>query len=53
MSVYANETYRNRLIQLGEKYELPLNVFGSDGIPSFNFDSKNNLKYGSEFRLLN
>jgi glutamate-1-semialdehyde 2,1-aminomutase len=37
--------FKQRLIQLGEKYELPLNVFGSDGIPSFNFDSKNNLKY--------
>ena len=37
--------FKQRLIELGKKYELPLNVFGSDGIPSFNFESKNNLKY--------
>ena len=30
---------------MGKKYELPLNVFGSDGIPAFNFGSKDNLKY--------
>ena len=37
--------FKQRLIKLGEKYGLPMNVFGSDGIPSFNFASKNNLKY--------
>ena len=37
--------FKQRLIKLGQKYELPLNVFGCDGIPSFNFQSKNNLKY--------
>ena len=37
--------FKQKLITLGKKYELPINVFGSDGIPSFNFDSKNNLEY--------
>ena len=37
--------FKQQLIKLGKKYELPINVFGSDGIPSFNFDSKKNLKY--------
>ena len=37
--------FKQTLSKLGKKYDLPLNVFGSDGIPSFSFDSKNNLKY--------
>ena len=37
--------FKERLIKLGQKYNLPLNVFGSDGIPSFNFETKDNLKY--------
>ncbi len=37
--------FKQRLIKLAKKYDLPINVFGSDGIPSFNFDSNNNLKY--------
>ena len=37
--------FKKKLSKLGKKYNLPLNVFGSDGIPSFNFDNKNNLKY--------
>ncbi len=37
--------FKERLKKLGEKYSLPLNIFGSDGIPSFKFDCKNNLKY--------
>ena len=37
--------FKKKLIDLGLKYELPLNVFGSDGIPAFSFNSKNNLKY--------
>ena len=37
--------FKQNLIKLGQKYSLPLNVFGSDGIPSFSFESKDNLKY--------
>ena len=37
--------FKQRLSELGKKYNLPLNLFGSDGMPSFNFDSKDNLKY--------
>jgi len=37
--------FKKRLNNLAQKYELPINIFGSNGIPSFNFDSKNNLKY--------
>ena len=39
------KNFKKKLTDLGLKYSLPLNVFGSDGIPAFNFDSKNNLKY--------
>ena len=34
-----------RLLDLANKYELPINIFGSDGIPAFSFNSQNNLKY--------
>ena len=39
------KNFKERLTKLGQKFELPINVFGSDGIPSFSFNSKNNLKY--------
>jgi len=39
--------FKQKLRELGKKYQLPLNVFGSDGIPSFSFSSKDNLKYKS------
>ncbi len=37
--------FKKKLNELGLKHELPINVFGSDGIPAFSFNSKNNLKY--------
>ena len=37
--------FKERLVNMGNKYQLPLTVFGSNGIPSFKFESKNNLKY--------
>ena len=39
------KNFKDRLKKLGKKYKLPINVFGTDGIPSFNFKSDNNLKY--------
>ena len=30
---------------MAKKYNLPINIFGTDGIPSFNFNSKDNIKY--------
>lgn len=37
--------FKKRLKNLAQKYELPINIFGSNGIPSFNFNGENNLKY--------
>ena len=37
--------FKKRLNKLGKKYNLPLKVVGSLGIPSFNFESDDNLKY--------
>jgi len=39
--------FKDRLSNLVKKYDLPVNIFGSNGIPSFKFESKNNLKYKS------
>ena len=39
------EIFKRRLYKLGTKYNLPLKIFGNNGIPSFSFDSKNNMKY--------
>ena len=37
--------FKRRINSLRLKYDLPLEVFGNDGIPSFAFKSKKNLKY--------
>ena len=37
--------FKKRLKDLGIKYNLPINIFGNNGIPSFNFNSKKNLEY--------
>ncbi len=37
--------FKKKLLDLANKYELPINIFGSDGIPAFSFNSQNNLKY--------
>lgn len=39
--------FKKRLIELGRKYDLPLKVFGSEGIPAFKFETRDNLKYKS------
>lgn len=39
------EYFKQRLSKLGQKYDLPIKVFGSNGIPSFTFESKDSLKY--------
>ena len=37
--------FKKKLNDLGKKYNLPIEVFGNDGIPSFTFNCKKNLKY--------
>ncbi len=37
--------FKNRLSKIIQKYDLPINLYGSNGIPSFTFNSKDNLKY--------
>ncbi len=37
--------FKKKLIELGNKYNLPINIFGNDGIPSFSFNSNKNLEY--------
>ncbi len=37
--------FKKKLNILAKKYNLPINIFGTDGIPSFNFNSKDNIKY--------
>lgn len=37
--------FKKKINSMGLKYGLPIEVFGNDGIPSFAFKSKKNLKY--------
>ena len=37
--------FKKKLKDLGKKYNLPIEVFGNNGIPSFTFNCKKNLEY--------
>ena len=39
------KNFKKRLKALGTKYNLPIKIFGNNGIPSFSFNNKKNMKY--------